>query len=280
LKSANEEIQSSNEELQSTNEELETAKEELQSTNEELTTLNEELLNRNTELSQVNNDLNNLIGSFNMPMLMLGNDLTIRRFTPLAEKLFNLIPSDVGRRISDINPNIMLQHLDEVVSEVIDTLNMREIEVQDKEGHWFSMRIRPYRTSENKIEGAVLVLVDIGDIRYAIDEITEMCAEPMLILNDEHKVTKANQKFYEEFSLDPEATEGKSIFDAGNGRWNVPAFKNLVERVLPENKRVENYKLDHEFPKGGRRSIMLSARRFYQQSKGTHYIVIRFDQGS
>ena len=112
LKSANEEIQSSNEELQSTNEELETAKEELQSTNEELTTLNEEFQNRNSELSQANNDLNNLISSFNMPMLMLGNDLTIRRFTPLAEKLFNLIPSDVGRRISDINPNITLPHLD------------------------------------------------------------------------------------------------------------------------------------------------------------------------
>jgi two-component system CheB/CheR fusion protein len=126
LKFANEEIQSSNEELQSTNEELETAKEELQSTNEELTTLNEELQNRNSELSQLNNDLNNLIGSFNMPLLMLGNDLTVRRFTPLAEKLFNLIPSDVGRRISDINPNISMPHLDRLVSEVIDTLNMRE----------------------------------------------------------------------------------------------------------------------------------------------------------
>lgn len=197
LKSANEEIQSSNEELQSTNEELETAKEELQSTNEELTTLNEELQNRNTELSQANNDLNNLIGSFSMPMLMLGNDLTIRRFTPLAEKLFNLIPSDIGRRISDINPNIALPNLDKIVAEVVDTLNMREIEVQDREGHWFSLRIRPYRTSENKIEGAVIVLVDIGDIRQAIDELTEMCPQPMLILDDELAVTKANQKFYE-----------------------------------------------------------------------------------
>lgn len=278
LKSANEEIQSSNEELQSTNEELETAKEELQSTNEELTTLNEELQNRNAELSQANNDLNNLIGSFNMPMLMLGNDLTIRRFTPLAEKLFNLIPSDVGRRISDINPNISLPHLDRIVTEVIDTLNMREVEVQDRDGHWFSIRIRPYRTSENKIEGAVIVLVDIADIRQALDEITEMSRQPMLILNDEFKVTKANQKFYDYFGVDRMEIEGKLIFDAGNGRWNIPALKNLLERILPENKRIENYRIEHDFHKAGKRALLLFARRLYQQSKGAHYIVIRFEE--
>lgn len=277
LKSANEEIQSSNEELQSTNEELETAKEELQSTNEELTTLNEELQNRNSELSQANNDLNNLIGSFNMPMLMLGNDLSIRRFTPLAEKIFNLIPSDVGRRISDINPNITFRHLDNIVSEVIETLNTREIEVQDAEGRWFSMRVRPYRTSENKIEGAVLVLVDIGDIRQAIDEMTELSPAPMLILTDQLKVSKANDAFCQFFDLTPEEIEGRPMLEIGNGAWNVPGFKVLLDQVLPENKRVELYRVENEFPKIGHRNILVSARRLYQQSKGTHYVVMRFD---
>src|SRR5262245_62742182 len=106
LRSANEEIQSSNEELQSINEELETAKEELQSTNEELTTVNEELQNRNDELTQLNNDLNNLLSSVSIPIIMLGNDLRIRRFTPLAEKVMNLIPTDTGRPITDIKPNL------------------------------------------------------------------------------------------------------------------------------------------------------------------------------
>src|SRR5262249_10887468 len=106
LKSANEEIQSSNEELQSTNEELETAKEELQSTNEELTTVNEELQNRNTELSLVNNDLSNLLSSIHIAIIMLGPDLRIRRYTPKAEKILNLIPTDIGRPITDIKPNI------------------------------------------------------------------------------------------------------------------------------------------------------------------------------
>lgn len=277
LKSANEEIQSSNEELQSTNEELETAKEELQSTNEELTTLNEELQNRNVELSQVNNDLNNLIGSFNMPMLMLGNDLTVRRFTPLAEKVFNLIPSDVGRRISDINPNFSLPNLDRIVLDVIETLNMREIDVQDREGRWFSMRVRPYRTTENKIDGAVLVLVDIGEIRQALDELTEIAAQPMLILNDELKVTKATARFCDELQVPRNEIEGRPVLEIGGGQWNIPAFRALLDQILPESKRVENYRIEHDFRKLGRRVFSIAARRLYQQSKGTHYIVMRFE---
>ena len=103
LRSANEEIQSSNEELQSTNEELETAKEELQSTNEELNTVNDELQTRNLQLAQAGNDLQNLLSSVNIPIVMLSNDLRIRRFTPVSQRALNLIPTDVGRPISDIN---------------------------------------------------------------------------------------------------------------------------------------------------------------------------------
>ena len=280
LKSANEEIQSSNEELQSTNEELETAKEELQSTNEELTTLNEELQNRNTELSQVNNDLNNLIDSFNMPLVMLGTDLTIRRFTPLAEKLFNLIPGDIGRRIGDINPNINISSLERIVSEVIQSLNTREMEVLDREGNWFSLRIRPYRTNDNKIEGAILVLVDIGDIRHGLDQITDMSLQPMLILNEESRVAKANERFYQSFGLAREETEGEPILAVGHGQWNFREFRALLDEVLPQQRRVENYRIEHEFPGLGRRSLLISARRLYQQSRRTHYIVMRFDDGA
>src|SRR5690349_10622689 len=120
LKSANEEIESSNEELRSTNEELETAKEELQSTNEELTTLNEELQIRNTELSQVNNDLLNLLASVSIPIVMVDNGLRLRRFTPVAEGLFNLIPSDVGRPLSDIGRSTVIPELDKSIRQVLD----------------------------------------------------------------------------------------------------------------------------------------------------------------
>ena len=166
LRSANEEIQSSNEELQSINEELETAKEELQSTNEELTTVNEELQNRNDELSKVNSDLSNLLSSVNIPIIMLSNDLRIRRFTPMAEKTMNLIPSDLGRPITDIKPNVKISDLKQSIQGVIDSLEIQEFRVEDNQGGWYSMRIRPYRTLENKIDGVVIVLLDI-DARRA-----------------------------------------------------------------------------------------------------------------
>src|SRR5262249_35045476 len=153
LKSANEEILSSNEELQSTNEELQTAKEEAQSTNEELATVNEELNHRNAELARVNNDLVNLLSGVNIPIVMVSRDLRIRRFTPLAEKVFNLIPTDVGRPLSDIKPNLNTADLGEMVGQVIDSLTPHESEIRDRDGRWYSLRIRPYVTLDNKIDG-------------------------------------------------------------------------------------------------------------------------------
>lgn len=167
LRAANEEIQSSNEELQSTNEELETAKEELQSTNEELTTVNEELQNRNVELTQVNDDITNVLVSANLPIIMLGNDLRIRRFTPHAEKMFNLLATDVGRSIIDINLNPKTPDMGSLITDVIDSVTPKEIEVKDNNGRWYSIWIRPYRTADNKIDGAVIAFVDIDRIKQA-----------------------------------------------------------------------------------------------------------------
>src|SRR5437773_2613971 len=135
LQAANEELESSNEELQSTNEELETSKEELQSVNEELTTLNEELNHRNVELSQLNNDLNNLLVGVSIPIIILNNDGRIRRFTPMAAKLLNLIPADRGRPIGDIRPNLDLSDLEQLCRHVIDTATVAEREVSDRDGH-------------------------------------------------------------------------------------------------------------------------------------------------
>lgn len=161
LTSANEEIESSNEELQSTNEELETAKEELQSTNEELTTLNEELSNRNLEMMQVNNDLNNLLSSTQLPIVMVDNTLTVRRATPAARETFNIMQSDLGRPLRELRPNIDIPDLEEILHNVIDTLHTCERDVTDKDGREYSLRVRPYRTTDNKIDGAVITLVDL-----------------------------------------------------------------------------------------------------------------------
>ncbi|HYA77639.1 MAG TPA: CheR family methyltransferase [Verrucomicrobiae bacterium] len=164
LRSALEEVQSSNEELQSTNEELETAKEELQSTNEELNTLNEELGRRNAELINVKDDLNNVFNNIDIGVLVLSRDLKIRLFTPAAEKMFNLINSDVGRPINDIRLKINVPALEKNLSEVIENLTPLQQKIKDEEGHLYQMRIRPYLTGEKKIEGVVLSLVNVDSV--------------------------------------------------------------------------------------------------------------------
>src|SRR5262249_9503321 len=133
--------------------------------NEELATVNEELRHRNSELARVNNDLVNLLSGVGIPIVMVSRDLRVRRFTPMAEKAFNLIPTDVGRPISDIQPNLKTDDLPTLIAGVIDWLTPYEGQVQDTAGHWYSLRIRPYVTLDSKIDGASVVLVDIDSIR-------------------------------------------------------------------------------------------------------------------
>lgn len=172
LQSANEEVLSSNEELQSTNEEIETAKEELQSTNEELATVNDELQSRNTDLDRLSNDLVNLIGSVEIPIIMIGKDGRIRRFTSKFEKMLNLIGSDIGRPLSDIRSNFESLKLDvdlgEMVNLCITTVQSKDTEVQDKNGHWYRLQIKPYRTSDGQPDGAVVALIDIHALKESV----------------------------------------------------------------------------------------------------------------
>jgi two-component system CheB/CheR fusion protein len=167
LKAANEEAQSSMEELHSTNEELETAKEELQSTNEELVTLNEQLQKRNTELAYLSDELSNVLTGVDIPILILGGDRRIRRFTPQAEKLLHLLPGDVGRPIGHIRIGINLRGLDESISQVIK--GMRDVwrEVQAEDGRWYSVRILPFLTAERKTDGVLIVFVDVNDLKQS-----------------------------------------------------------------------------------------------------------------
>ena len=160
LQSANEEILSSNEELQSTNEELETAKEELQSANEELSTVNDELRSRNSEISQINSDLTNVLSSIDIAVLMVGSDLSIRRFTPRAERILGLIAGDIGRPFLNVNPTIEITDFQQLVIQVISNARPVEKEFADRDGNKFQLRILPYRTADGKVDGAVVTLVD------------------------------------------------------------------------------------------------------------------------
>jgi two-component system CheB/CheR fusion protein len=173
LRSANEEILSSNEELQSTNEELETAKEELQSTNEELTTVNEQLHHRNAELTEVNNDLTNLLASTNIPLVMVGSDFRIRRYTGSARRLMSLLPSDVGRPIGDIRTFMDIESFDGILTDVIEHAQPYEREVRSRDGRWYTLRVSPYRTADDRIDGAVVLLIDVDQLRRGQDELRQ-----------------------------------------------------------------------------------------------------------
>lgn len=273
IKSANEEILSSNEELQSTNEELETAKEELQSANEELHTVNEELQNRNLDLRHANNDLNNLFNSVAFAIVMLSNDGRVRRFTSLAGRLFNLIPSDVGRPFSDIKPNLRLDDLAGLIQEVTDQIAPRELEVQDREGHWYNLSIRPYRTVENHIDGAVVALVDIDALKRSAEEVkvsrdfseavVATVREPLLVLDADLKIRSANAAFYEIFRATREETIGRPLRTVSGGQWNIPELTRGVSEVMKKGLVFEDFAVDHDFRGVGHKRLLLNARKVY-----------------
>ena len=175
LMSTNEELQSNNEELQSVVEESETGKEELNSLNEELLTVNSELERKNQELSRINSDLRNLLNSVDEAIIFLDIDLKIRRYTPQIEQIMNLLPGDLGRPISDIAMNVQYDDLVSDIGAVLDTLNTKEKEVQTKEGHWYKLKILPYRTVENVIDGVVITFADI-DIQKKLQDLGQQNA--------------------------------------------------------------------------------------------------------
>jgi two-component system, chemotaxis family, CheB/CheR fusion protein len=199
LQSANEEVQSVNEELQSSNEELETSKEEIESSNEELSTVNDELQNRISELNRANDDMSNLLAGVQTAVVIVSRDLRIRRFTPMAERLLNVVPGDLDRPIGEIKLNLEVPDLEALLVEAIETVRSSEREVRDRHGHWYSLRLRPYKSVENRIEGAVLMLVDIDSLKQNQEtlrrqtELLEQVQEPMVIWTIDGKITYWNR---------------------------------------------------------------------------------------
>jgi two-component system, chemotaxis family, CheB/CheR fusion protein len=281
LQSANEEVLSANEELQSTNEELDTAKEELQSTNEELNTVNEELQGRNEELSRVNSDLLNLLASVQIAIVIVSSDLRIRRFTPMAERVLNLIPSDVGRPIGHIKPNIDCPDLEQLTLDVIESVVAQEREVRDRQGHWLSLQIRPYKNLENRIDGAVLALFDVDTVRRHAVEVRELCGgivesvhEPLAILDLGLRVSMVNRPFEREFGVSRKDIQGRFLDDYAAGRWGATSLRKLLEEELPKTGYVENFRLERGVSTSGGDHLLVSARRVMADGTRAAFIVL------
>jgi two-component system, chemotaxis family, CheB/CheR fusion protein len=268
LKSTNEELQSINEELQSSNEELETSKEEMQSLNEELTTVNSELQSKLDELSHANDDMQNLLNSTDVATVFLDKHLNIRRYTEEAKELVMLRENDIGRPISELASNIEHDDLVEKCRDVLRTLKYFECEVRTKNGGWYQMRITPYRTTENLIDGLVITFVNIrssGELRAFFESIVETVRHPLIVLNEHWKIISANHCFFDTFKLSQSDVINSSLSDIGNGEWNNPELQNSLVRIFTENSSFENFKLEQDFKEAGHKVLLLNARRLNRE---------------
>ena len=287
LKSANEELQSTNEELQSTNEELETSKEELQSVNEEIVTVNSELHAKIEQLTDVQKDVKNLLEGVNIGTIFLDTHLTITRFTQDAKRVFRLAASDTGRPLADIRSLIPDVDLIPEAQAVLDSLLPREISVRTTNNEWFSVRIMPYRTVDNKIEGVVMTFSDIAALKavetqariareYA-QNIVDTIREPLVVLNSKFEVISASQSFYQTFRETPEGTTGRILYNLGNKQWDMPKLHELLEIVLPKDVRFENVEIEHDFPLIGHKIMSLNARRIDGEGGTTQLILLAIE---
>lgn len=268
-KASNEEITSSNEELRSTNDELQMTKEELQATNEELRTVNEEMAVRNAEAARTNDDLSNVLTSSEIPILLLGGDSRIRRFTPAAGKALQLAATDISRPIAEVGRPLPTK-IAQMAAEVVEHLRSERAEIQDEAGRWFAIAARPYVTLDKRIEGTVVTAIDIDETTRAAQGVTEARAyaesivdtvrESLLVLDREGRVRSANRAFYKLFGATPRQVEGRMLHELGHGELNDPGIaKRLSE--LGDGPVLEDVRLERDLPGVGLRVLLLNVRR-------------------
>lgn len=287
LESSNEELKSANEEYQSTNEELETSKEEIQSVNEELETVNTELNRRIAELDSTNSDLQNLNASTQIATIFLDRQLRIKNFTPAAGTVFHLIASDVGRPITDLAALFEIGGFLHDLQEVVRTLVPRQRDLPGTQGEHYLMRIHPYRTVHDRIEGVVVTLTNITELTKArrsaedaktlAENVVNTVRQPLIVLTADLRVQAANMSFYELFQVSPEQTLGKSIFELGDRQWDISELARLLGEVLPEKKALQDFPVEHTFPNIGKKIMLLTASQIHQESGNARLILLAIE---
>lgn len=283
LASANEEVQSVNEELQSSNEELQTSKEETLSLNEELDSVNAELTLKLETFERANDDLLNLINSIEVATIFLDEQLRVKRFTPQARNVARLIDSDIGRPLADLALIIDYPDLLSDASDVLRSLQPSAKQASAPDGSWYDVRIRPYRTTRNAVEGLVVTLVDITETRRVeriqaarvlAESIVDAVREPMLVLDGTLHVVRGNRSFYRLFRVERADTDGQSIDDLGSHQWAAPRLRELLEKTLHEGMTFDDYEIEYEFPSIGRRRMRLNARPVFLHDAGAAALIV------
>jgi PAS domain S-box-containing protein len=236
------------------------------------TVINENLLNsRNTGLLYLTNDLAYLFDSIEIPIVMIGTDGKIRRFTQAAARTIRLSTNDIGRPIADLKPDFDVINLEEMVNEVIKCNCIKEIETQNTLGHWYNLQIRPLIATDKKVEGAIILLLDIDKVKTnelrlqnaKKDALAIIEAQPipLLIVDTNQRVRLANQSFYKNFRVIPAETEGRLLSELGSGQWNIPQLLELVRKTLQQNAYFEEYEVAAEFPHIGNKIMLFNAKQ-------------------
>lgn len=252
-------------------EELETSKEELQSMNEELQTVNQENAHKVEELTHLSSDLQNLLAATEIATIFLDMELRILRFTPKVASFFRLRGSDRGRPLEDITHSLLYSGMLTDATEVLNTLIPIEREVKDEDNSWYIVRIFPYRSTKNQINGIVLTFVNISSqkdmekkyreaMEYS-DDIINTLLDPYLVLNPQLEIQSANQAYYTFFQTEIDVMEGKKLYELGTGQWNTPALRSALEELLPEQKVFNDFQFTYRFGDSDERELLLSARK-------------------
>jgi two-component system CheB/CheR fusion protein len=251
------------------------------------------MAHQNREVLQANNDLNNIFSSASLPVLMLDRNLRIRRFTRVAQDILNVIPTDVGRPLRDLRINIHMPDLQPALLAVLTTGQGREMEVQDPSGHWYSMRIQPYKTGDNKVDGVLLLFVDIDSLKgveklqQSLKElqtarnysagIVDTVPQPLLRLDAALHVISANAAFYRTFRTSPEVTENQFFYALAERQWDIPQLRTLLGETLSKNTEFKNFEVERSFPQIGQRTMLLNATRIALDGTGTQMILLMIE---
>ncbi|HSK46441.1 MAG TPA: SpoIIE family protein phosphatase [Coriobacteriia bacterium] len=238
-----------------------------------------------TELGRLADDLTNVVESVEIPILILDSELRLRRFTPGANTIVSIV-ADVAQPITDLSLKVDVPDFRDIVCEVMAEGTTSETEVRGIDGRWYSMRVRPYRTSEGRIDGAVIAFIDISELKSSLvaahaatrhaEAVVETVRAPLLTLGPDLSVREANHAFYETFAVSDEETIGKRVFDLGDGQWDFPELRSLLERVLPGDQGFADLEVEREFARIGHRVMVLYARRV-REEEGQPSILLAID---
>ena len=267
LEISNEELQSSNEELQSTNEELETTKEEMQSLNEELSTINTELQKKIESLSEANDDMQNLLNGTDIASIFLDCDLKIKRYTRQAKNIFKLIDTDTGRPLADLASNLCYDNLLDDAQQVLETLIIKETEAQTLSKDWYLVRILPYRTTENIIDGLAINFININKLKvaelyahqaYLMTAIVNTVPQPMLVLDHKLCISLVNPAYLKNYGLNHDDFIGQSLFSIHNSAFNTAPLRDLLNHTISHNQAFTDFKVDVLLPLTGIKPLLLT----------------------